>query len=438
MLVGNGTVITFGAKPQLIKEGAVYIEGNIIKDVGSFESLKRKYSSEEFIDAKHKLILPGMINAHNHLYSAFARGITIKANPKNFIDILSKLWWRLDRALTKEDIYYSALIGLIECVKSGTTTVFDHHASPNNIPGSLDLIAKAAAELGVRTCLAYEVSDRNGTEKTLAGIRENERYLKTCDQEMRSGNFGLHASLTLSEETLAKCREVAEKLNSGYHIHSAEDLADVQHSIKKYGLRVIERLSHEKILGKKTIVAHCVHVSAKEIKILNKTASNVVHNPESNMNNAVGIAPVPEMLSKNIPVGLGTDGFTQDMLQEVRVCSLLHKLAERDPRVMSPSICLSMLYQNNAGIANRFFRNKLGELSEGAYADLILINYKSPTPLSLENLQSHVFFGLSSRAIDTVIVNGAVVMANRKLVGIDEAKIINGAAKLAEKLWARW
>jgi putative selenium metabolism protein SsnA len=437
-LVGNGTLITLGKDNQVIKGGAVLIEGNLIKDVGTTAELKRK-KFDRFIDASGKVIMPGMINTHMHLYSTFARGMALKEPPSNFVEILERLWWRLDKALTKEGVYYSALVPLIDCIKSGTTTIVDHHASPFACEGSLDLIAKAMRETGVRGCLCYETSDRDGPEIAEAGIDENERFIKLCRKErdgLISATFGLHASFTLSDETLTKCVKVAKKLGVGFHVHVAEDKADVDDSLKKYKKRVVERLNDLGVLGPRTIAAHCVHVDAREMEILKKTRTNVVHNPESNMGNAVGCAPVIEMIGKDITVGLGTDGFTSSMFAELRVANILHKLIKGDPRVGYSEV-MKMCFINNPKIVRNFFPRPLGEISPGAYADLILVDYLPPTPLSADTFLGHLLFGISTAVVDTTIVNGKVLMQNRKLVGLDEAAIAQRASELASELWER-
>jgi putative selenium metabolism protein SsnA len=439
-LVGNGTLITLGKENKVIKDGAALIEGNLIKNIGTTAELK-KNKFDQFIDASGKVIMPGMINTHMHLYSTFARGMALKdESPSNFVEILERLWWRLDKALTPDSVYYSALIPLIDCIKSGTTTIVDHHASPFACKGSLDWIANAMRETGVRACLCYETSDRDGPEIANEGIGENERFIKLCQKEgngLLSSTFGLHASFTLSDETLSKCVEVAKKLGVGFHVHVAEDKADVDDSLKKYKKRVLERFKDLEVLGPKTIAAHCVHIDANEMDILKNTGTNVVHNPESNMGNAVGCAPVLEMIGKDITVGMGTDGFTSSMFTELKVANILHKLIKGDPRVGYGEV-LKMCFANNPKIVQNFFPKPLGEISPGAYADLILVDYLPPTPFSADNFLGHLLFGISNAVVDTTIVNGKVLMQGRKLVGLDEAAIAQKSSELASKLWERF
>jgi len=343
----------------------------------------------------------------------------------------------LDKALDLDDIRYSALVCLVDAIQNGTTTLIDHHASPRAVAGSLDVIGEAVTEAGLRACLCYEVSDRDGEEMALEGITENERWIRRASGDLLAGTFGLHASLTLSDETLKRAVELANGLNVGFHIHVAEDKADVADSLKKSGLRVVERLEKAGVLGTKTIAAHAVHIDAFETDILRETGTKVVHNPRSNMNNAVGVADVPRMLRRGIDVGLGNDGFSNNMFSEMKTAFLLHKLAQGDPRVMGADQVLKMSVRNNARIANLFFPKPLGELSVGAYADIILLDYIPTTPLHAGNFPWHLIFGMDGGQVDTTMVGGKILMKDRRLLTLDEEAICARSRELAQKLWAR-
>ncbi|MDL2238306.1 amidohydrolase family protein, partial [Christensenellaceae bacterium OttesenSCG-928-K19] len=271
LLIGNGNVITRNPDHPFIVGGCVAVEGRQIKEVGQSGALREKYAGAEWVDAHGGVIMPGLINAHNHIYSAMARGLSIKGHsPANFMDILDGMWWRIDRLLTTEQVRYSALVTYIDCIKNGVTTVFDHHASYGAITGSLFTIADAAKELGVRTCLCYEVSDRDGEEKMKAAVQENEEFIRSAQKDgghMQKGMMGLHASFTLSDKTLEYCAEHKPDY-AGYHIHVAEGLDDVEDSLQKYGKRVVARLRDKGILGEKTIAAHCIHIDEGEMEML--------------------------------------------------------------------------------------------------------------------------------------------------------------------------
>ena len=449
MLITNSTLITFGKENagnlHVIYDGAILIAGEHIADLGSTAELAAKYPAEEVLDAQGKVAMPGLICAHTHFYGAFARGMAIPGEaPQNFPEILEKLWWQLDKALLWQDVRYSALVCLIDAIRHGTTTLVDHHASPSAIEGSLDIIGEAVGDAGVRACLCYEVTDRDGREKAREGIKENERFIKKVKRELggTQGNlvgatFGLHASLTLSDETLEQSVEAANELGVGFHIHVAEDMADVRDSLKRSGLRVVERLNKFGVLGPKTIAAHCVHVDALEKEILRDTGTRVVHNPRSNMNNAVGVADVTGMLKMGIDVGLGNDGFSNNMFTEMHIAYLLHKLNKGDPRVMGGDQVTQMAFQNNAQIASLFFPGPLGELSVGALADVILVDYVPTTPLTAGNFPWHIIFGVDGTGVDTTIVGGQVLMRNKQLLTLDEEDICAKSRELAGKLWRR-
>ncbi len=438
MLIINGTLATFGEKSALIPHGALLIRGDRIAAVGTTAELRKLYPGEETLDAAGKLVMPGMICAHTHFYGAFARGMSLKTEaPSNFPQILEYLWWRLDKALHPEDVRSSALVCLVDAIRNGTTTLVDHHASPHAVAGSLDVIAQAVDESGLRACLCYEVSDRDGEEIATAGLKENERFIKQSRNERIGATFGLHASLTLSDETLERAVGMAGDLGVGFHIHAAEDKADVDDSLKKYGLRVIERLEKAGILGPKTIAAHCVHIDAYETDILRETGTSVAHNPRSNMNNAVGVADVLRMLRRGVNVGLGNDGFSNNMFSEVEATYLVHKLAQKDPRVMGADQVLEMGFQNNGRIAGLFFGHPLGELSAGAYADVIIHDYVPTTPMDVGNLPWHLVFGMDGGQVNTTIAGGRLLMKERELLTLDEQSICARSRELAQKLWAR-
>lgn len=439
LLVGNGKVVTRGANHRIIENGCVAIDGGLIVAVGATNEIKGKYPDAEWIDAKGGLIMPGLINAHNHIYSAMSRGIAIKGyDPHGFLEILDGMWWTIDRNLLLEDTRYSALATYVDCIKNGVTTVFDHHASYGEIPGSLFAIADAAEQLGVRTCLCYEVSDRDGQEKMKQSVKENADFIQACQKDtsdMKKAMMGMHASFTLSDATLALCRENTPA-GVGFHIHVAEGMEDVYDSLKKYHKRLINRLFDNDILGEKTICGHCIHVNDLEMDILKQTNTMVVHNPESNMGNAVGCPPTMEMVHRGIVTGLGTDGYTNDMYESMKVANVLHKHNLCDPNAAWGEVP-QMLFYGNPAIGARYFQHQLGVLEEGAAADVIVSDYDPLTPLTADNINGHTLFGLTGRSIVTTIINGKVRMKDRELVGIDEHEIMAKSREHAQAMWNR-
>ena len=441
LIIGNGLVITRDEENSVIYQGAVVIEDKIIIKVGKTEEIIKEYEDYEYIDAKGKLIMPGFINTHMHYYSTFARGMANDSPPaKSFTDILKGLWWRLDKQLTLEEVYYSALIPMIDQVKSGVTTSFDHHASPFALRDSLFTIARAAKEVGIRSNLSYETSDRDGEAIALEGIRENREFIKYCNKEnddMIKGLFGLHASMTISDKTLDKCLQEIQDLNSGFHVHCAEGIEDVEDSREKYGTGVIERWYKRGVLSKKTLAVHCVHVSEEEMDMIKEQEAIVINNPESNMGNAVGVSPVLKMYEKEILLGLGTDGYTTDMLESYKVGSLIQRHAAKSSTAAWGELP-AMLFKGNRSIAGRFLSKDIGILKPRALGDVILVDYNPPTPINKDNIDSHLLFGVWGKNVDTTIINGKVIMKNRVLINLDEAEIMAKGRELAKAVWSRF
>ena len=431
ILIKNGTV--FDGKN--VRKADVYIKDGKIDAVAS----KIRRSGVNVIDAEGKVVLPGFICAHHHLYSTMARGMGIPGVPaKNFQEVLDKLWWPLDRALDKDDIYLSALYALGECIRWGTTTIIDHHESQSYQKGSLDTLMKACEKAGIRTALTLGSSDRYG--KGLEGVEENERFLKKLKKEKHPlirCMVGLHAAFTVNDKTLKASADLAKKYNCGLHVHVAEAKSDEDASVKKYKMRVLERLNKLGALGKKTILVHCVHVSGKEAALIKKSGSIVVHNPESNMNNAVGWADVLGLLKKGILVGLGSDGMSSNMLQQLRCAYLIARHANADPRVGFME-APTMLLQNNAEIASRIFGGSFGTIAKGKVADIAIMDYLPPTPLNSGIFLGHLIFGLVNSQVDTTIASGRILMQNKKILAFDEKKLSEAISKRAPKFWKKF
>jgi putative selenium metabolism protein SsnA len=432
----NGIVVTLENPNRVLWGASVVTDGEQIAGVGDRAEMERRFPGAQIIDCQGKVVLPGFICAHHHFYSTMARGMSIPGEPAgNFVEILERLWWKVDRALSWEDITLSAQIPLIECIRNGTTTVIDHHASPGLRDGSLDLIEAAVRQAGLRASLCYEVSDRNILG---GGVEENERFIKKIGQGdgQIAAMMGLHASFTLSDATIEKCVGIARQAGVGCHIHVAEDAADREDSLTKYKQPTVKRLEKLGVAGEKSIFVHCVHIDESEIDVLAATSTSVVHNPESNMNNAVGVTPLFKLLHKGVLVGLGTDGMGSDMLAQMRCAYLLHRLANLDPRVAFVE-APQLLLQNNAAIAERQFGLKLGEIAVGRPADLAIIDYQPPTPLDETNFLGHLIFGLVDAVVDTTVCRGKILMKGKQLLSMDEERIARRSRELAPKMWGR-
>lgn len=440
VLIRNATVLTFTPEAPVLKKHAVLIEDTKIKKIAP-DSEFADYKGKE-IDARGRVVMPGYINAHMHYYSTMVRGLG-KAEPaSDFMGVLKNLWWRLDKKLTIEDSYYSALIPMIDAVRNGTTTLIDHHAGPYAITGSLDIIAKAGKETGLRNCLCYEVSDRDGEKIAEEGLEENENFIKRCEKEnddMLRGLYGLHASFTVSDKTLERAADFVKAHNSGFHVHTAEAQSDEDACVKEHGMRVVERFAEKGVLGKRTICPHCVHINDHEMDLLAETGTMVVTNPQSNLNNAVGIANLVKMTAKGILIGLGTDAMTVNMREELRCGLWAQKYGQHDPACGFMELASTVAF-NNAKICGRLWEGfGIGTLKEGAAADLIILDYLAPTPLDESTWLGHLIFGFANVPVDTTIVNGKILMENKELkLDIDVERAFARSSELAEKLWDRF
>lgn len=405
ILIKNAVVIT-NHNDRVIEDGFVLTDGNLVKEVGQMKSCHISYDLD-IVDANGRVVMPGLINPHMHLYSAFARGMNIPRT-KSFREILEKLWWKMDKALTEEDVYYSALGGLIEALKNGVTTIIDHHASYSFIRGSLDVIARAFSEVGLRGSLCFEVSDRWGKKKRDEAFEEN---------ISNRGMLGLHAGFTLSDESLKLAARIMDKYDMGAHIHLAEGVED------KGSVR---RLLNAGILREGTLAVHCVHVDERETNLIKRSKATIVHCPISNLNNAVGISPYLKFCKKKIPTLIGTDGISSGMATDVTLASLFHK-ADVSNSVMNLA----------PKFASNLFNVELGVLKKGAAADVVIYDYRPMTSLNSKNYWSHIMFGIFSSRVKIVIVNGKTRLRDFELFGIDESEISKRSIRLANKFWDR-
>ena len=420
-----GATVVTSLDPVSLVTADVVIAGDRIAAVGTAPAgVARR-------DCSGTLVLPGNVCAHHHLYSALSRGMPCRLeSPRNFLQILQRIWWRLDRALDEPTVRLSALVGGLDALHAGTTTVIDHHASPNFIDGSLDVIAGALAELGLRSVLCYEVTDRDGAARAAAGVAENRRFLASPHRLAR-GMMGAHASFTLCDDTLGACAEAAVAAGVGVHIHVAEDGADQQDAQAAHGMRVVERLGRAGVLGPDALLAHCVHVSGQEIAEITSSGAAVAHNSRSNMNNRVGFSPLARGGAR---VALGTDGIGGDMFAESQLAFFR---AVEAGAAADPGWPLRRL-ADGARIAGHSFGEPLhGTIAPGAPADLTVLSYPPPAPLTGENLPGHWVFGVASRQVRDVIVAGELVVADRCSTRVDEAKVAQQAASEAKRLWAR-
>lgn len=436
LLIENVLLFTNTSDTEIFPNQSVVIENGLIQETGSTVNLSHKYAGFEKLDGQGKLLMPGWINPHMHLYGTFARGVALKKVPYGFKQILEQLWWNLDKALDAESVYYSALIPAITAIKSGVTSIIDHHASPNTIDGSLDRIQEALELIGLSGILCYEISDRDGPEKAQAGLAENERYIEKVKKSVSSyqGMIGLHAAFTLSDDTLTAAADLGRRLDKGFHIHLAEGKED--DARPQYGISTTQRLHNFGILGRQTIAAHAIHISDADKELLKSTETMVVHNPQSNMNNAVGRADIFALLDAGILTGLGTDGMSVSLFGDMRAANLIHKHDLKDNCVGWQEV-QKMVLQNNRQIYARVSGIEMGQIKPGAQADVILVDYFPPTPLTNENIWGHILFGIADAIVDTTVINGKIVMRNKQLLTIDEQETTAKSREFAHKVWGK-
>ncbi len=438
-IIKNGTILTFDPAQPVLENYAILVEDGKVIRLAPEAELSLIHC--ERIDADGRIVMPGLINAHHHFYSTLVTGLGKAAPSKDFAAVLENLWWRLDKQLLADDIYISALVSGLTAIKKGCTTVIDHHASPHAITGSLSLIAKALRECGIRGSLCYEVSDRDGEDRCREGIEENAAWLRqlaTTPDPMLRGLFGMHAAFTLSDATLAKISELVGELGCGTHIHAAEAESDELFNIQHHGKRVVERLCDHGLVNRSSILAHGVHLNAREMMLVADSGAAIVTNPQSNLNNAVGIADVCKMAELGITVGLGTDAMTVNMLEELRVGLWAQHLRQNNPSAGFMEIAAT-LTRNNPLIAQKYWGAGQGTITEGGPADLVFVDYDPHTPLTPETWLGHLIYGISQARVDTTICAGEVLLWNGQLMlDLDEGEVMRRSRSLAKALWDRF
>ncbi|WP_378955489.1 putative aminohydrolase SsnA [Pelosinus sp. sgz500959] len=434
IILKNATVVDFS--PATVQAGLdIVISGSKIIAVG--RSVAANYQADRILDMKGALVMPGLVCSHNHFYSGLARGITAKIPPSpDFISMLKNLWWRLDVAIDEEVLYYSAMICALEAIRAGTTTVIDHHASPSFIKGSLRVLKQAFEEVGLRGITCYETTDRNGgMQEVETCIQENIDFATLCDADKKNKGddylveamIGGHAPMTMTDPALKLMAKAVWETRRGVHIHVAEDRYDVSHSHHIYGKDVMVRLNDFGLINDKSLLVHGVYLSDQDIAIINDHDAFLAHNARSNMNNHVGYSNKLSMY-KNLV--LGTDGMGSDMFEEMKFAFFKHKDMGGP---LWPDTYLQFLYKGNE-LVSRYFSAQFGRVAPGYKADLTVLDYQSPTPLTAENIGGHIAFGLNSRDVTTVIINGQVILENRQFP-FDVSAIYAKTQRISQDLW---
>ena len=425
----NATLVQLD--PPSVESGNLRQENGVVTAVGAGA---KPQAGDEVIECGGAVLMPGLVNGHTHLYSALAAGMPPPPRaPSNFHEILRFIWWRLDRAHTLESVAVSGQIGALAALRCGTTTLVDHHASPNAIEGSLAALESGITQVGCRGLLCYEVTDRNAPGESRLGLEENERYASACKRDGRFAPLvGAHASFTMEEEALAGCVELANRLGLGVHIHVAEDPVDERLTRERFGCGLFERFQRHGLLEvASTIFAHGTHLSESDFARLNELKGTIelAHNPQSNMNNGVGYTPVARLQR---PPLLGTDGIGADMWREVRTA----QFKSHDAGLPLRDSPLKMLGQS-ARFASRCLGVRLGVLEVGAAADLVLTNYRPATPLTSDNLAGHFLYAMGAEFVRDVMIAGHWCLKQGEVVSCDERALRANSVGVARGLHER-
>ncbi len=425
---------------RIIEAGAVAVEDDRITDIGPSRTLENKYQGAESINASGRIVIPGLVCSHSHLYGMLLRGASLQITPpSDFTQILQRVWWPADEALDYEDAYASALVACMEFAKSGTTLFADTYSGPNSIEGVLDLIGRAVDEIGIRGFIAFEATERHSKAEGERGVLENVRYAKKVRENPKTRAlpmFSIHASFTVTDELIRNVRKYADEFGLPITIHTSEGMGDVHHNLENYGKRTVERLRDVGLLGPDVVLAHCVNLTDDELEIIKQTGAKIAHNPMSNMLNGVGVAPLIQMHQKGITVGLGNDGYIFDMFENMRAAFLLHRLHAKDPRATDPYQILEMSTINGARLYGR--ENDLGSLEVGKKADIVVIRPKVlATPLNASSVVGHLVNTVDGDDVETVLVDGRKIVEDGRLATADETAVQDTSIRAAEKLWTR-
>ncbi|MHA1930276.1 MAG: amidohydrolase family protein [Candidatus Thorarchaeota archaeon] len=435
ILISNGLVVTGDEKGTIIPKGYILIEDNKISEI-SIE--KPKMECDASIDASGCVVIPGIITAHTHLYGILLRGASLNIEPPtDFAQILQRVWWPVDEALTKEDAYASSLSASADMLRNGSTFFADTYSGPNSIEGSLQATAKGSNSVGIRSMLSFEITERNSPEEGDKGLQEGTKFAKSVKADpLVSSMMSLHASFTVEDDIISRTSATADNLDIPLTIHTSEGAVDLYHNLERYGERTVERLARLGVLKPRTVLAHCVHVNESELDLIAEHGASVAHNPMSNMLNAVGTAPVPDMLMRNIPVGLGNDGWIYDPFENMRCALTVHRLATRNPSIIGPEQIFRMATLEGAKCYG--LENQIGSLETGKLADIVLLDAERiPTPLTPNSVIGHICNSFSGRDVKDVIVNGTQVISEKRLALISDEEVTEISRKSAEGLWSR-
>ena len=422
-------------KRRVIKDAGVAVVDGRIDAVGPADDVAKGFRADEIVDSRGCIVMPGLICSHTHLYGIALRGSALNIRPpSDFLQILQRLWWPVDEALTNDDAYATALAAGAESLANGTTCYADTYSAPNAIEGSLDHIAKASNEVGIRGVISFEATERRNADEGTRGLKENLRFIGRKDKGRAMGMISLHASFTVSDDLISRGVEASRSHRVPLTIHVSEGPNDSYHNMERYGVRSVERLHRRGLLSPRAVLAHCVHLNEREIGLIAKSSASVAHNPMSNMLNAVGVASLTDMVDHGVNVGIGNDGYVFDMFENMRACFLLQRVARRDPNRPTPQEVVEMCTVN---AARAYGLSSQGSIEVGKKADIIVVRPAfTATPYS-GSVYGYIVNSFRGPDVRDVMVDGQIVMKNRKLLTLDVQKAEAKVLKTMGRLWNR-
>ena len=420
---------------RVIEDAGVAVVDGRIAEVGPTDDVAKGFGADEVIDARGCIVMPGLICSHTHLYGIALRGSALNIRPpSDFLQTLQRVWWPVDEALTNDDAYATALAAGAESLSNGTTCFADTYSAPNAIEGSLDHIAKASNEVGIRGVVSFEATERRSAEEGARGLNESLRFITRKDRGRAMGMISLHASFTVSDDLISRGVEASRRHRVPLTIHVSEGPNDGYHNMERFGKRSVERLHESGLLSRRAVLAHCVHLDQREIGLIAKTSASVAHNPMSNMLNAVGVASLMEMVDQGVNVGLGNDGYVFDMFENMRAAFLLQRVARRDPNRPTPQEVVEMCTVN---AARAYGLSSLGSIEVGKRADIIVVRPRlRATPYS-GSIYGYIVNSLRGPDVREVVVDGQRVMNDGKLLTLDVQKAEAKVLKAMGRLWNR-
>ncbi|MBN1302277.1 MAG: amidohydrolase family protein [Melioribacteraceae bacterium] len=356
------------------------------------------------IDLQRRVVTIPHVNFHEHFYSRLAKGLSIKKPTANFQQILENLWWKIDKIIDRDILEASVELGALESIRNGVLYVIDHHSSPSFVNGSLELINSVLKKYSIRNVLCFETSDRDGESIKSDSLNEQKIYSKSLDENSKI-LLGLHASFTIHDDTLKSAKKIIDEIGTGIHIHLCEDESDVLITLKMSGLSPVQRLQQFGLLNSKSILAHGIHLSDNELKIIEKSGAAIAYNLHSNLNNSVGL---PDFRANaDIPILIGTDGMHANIASSQKSLFLMMRSSglsfEQTFKKYSSS------YHNQIEFISQFFPG-FSKLNEGENADFIIWDYVPPTPFNVDNFFGHYIYGILESQIRSVVSKGVFIM----------------------------